>query len=291
MPYYRAIIFIIVGILVSYLPQHFKIITRRTSEGISPFFVLLGTTSGTFALANILTLPASRADIACCSSVGAIECAAGLLGIVQVAAQWLCFSVILILFVIFFPRGPTLTSSSEDLGYTWRTAVVVAIICLLHGLLVATGSTVLLVSFHNFLGPWANFLGIMGAIFAGIQYLPQIWTTWNLGDVGSLSIPTMLIQTPGSFVWSASLGVRLGPEGWSTWGLYLVTGSLQATLLAMGMRSERKKKTFSRHRGGILYRGTPESDDEGGPVGQEPPGLDESTPLLNGKIKNSLRAD
>ena len=48
----------------------------------------------------------------------------------------------------------------------------------------------------------------------------------------------MLIQTPGSFVWSASLAARLGVEGWSTWGVYLVTGCLQGCLLVMGIYFE-----------------------------------------------------
>ena len=85
--------FILLGILISYLPQHYRIISRRTSEGISPYFVLLGTTSGTCAFANILTLPSSRADLACCSEISRFECFAGLLGIVQVGIQWSCFAV------------------------------------------------------------------------------------------------------------------------------------------------------------------------------------------------------
>ena len=84
---------ILLGILISYLPQHHRIISRRSSEGISPYFVLLGTTSGTCAFANILTLPASRADLACCSEVSGFECVAGLLGIAQVGVQWSCFAV------------------------------------------------------------------------------------------------------------------------------------------------------------------------------------------------------
>ena len=85
--------FILVGILVSYLPQHHRIITRRSSEGISPYFVLLGTTSATCGLANILALPASRADLACCRVNDGFACFAGALGILQVATQWVCFSI------------------------------------------------------------------------------------------------------------------------------------------------------------------------------------------------------
>lgn len=84
---------ILVGILVSYLPQHYRIISLRSSFGISPYFVLLGTTSGTFAFANILVLPLSSQDVACCKAISGIACFAGLLGIFQAGAQWLCFFI------------------------------------------------------------------------------------------------------------------------------------------------------------------------------------------------------
>jgi hypothetical protein len=84
---------ILAGILVSYLPQHARIISLRSSFGISPFFVLLGTTSGTFGFANILVLPRSAQDVACCREISGIACFAGLLGIFQVGVQWLCFSI------------------------------------------------------------------------------------------------------------------------------------------------------------------------------------------------------
>ena len=93
LPTNNLISLILLGILVSYLPQHHRIISRRSSTGISPYFVLLGTTSGTCAFANILTLPASRRDFACCRDLSGFECVAGVLGIAQVGVQWSCFMV------------------------------------------------------------------------------------------------------------------------------------------------------------------------------------------------------
>lgn len=83
---------ILFGLMISYLPQHYRIISRGTSEGISPYFVLLGTTSATAGFANILTLPQSKHDVMCCKELGGLECAAGLLGIAQLGAQWICFA-------------------------------------------------------------------------------------------------------------------------------------------------------------------------------------------------------
>jgi hypothetical protein len=90
-------IFIVVGILVSYIPQHLRIISRGSSEGLSPYFVLLGATSSTFAIFNILTLPRSQQDIACCKEINGFACVAGLLGIAQVAVQWSCFGLMYVL--------------------------------------------------------------------------------------------------------------------------------------------------------------------------------------------------
>ncbi|TGO53610.1 hypothetical protein BCON_0120g00070 [Botryotinia convoluta] len=281
-------IFILIGILVSYLPQHYRIISRKTSEGISPFFILLGTTSGTCAFANIIVLPASRADVACCKTVSTFECAAGLLGIAQVGVQWFCFSVILVLFMVFFPRTPTLpTLDDNKQQHTWRTAVTVALVCLFHGFVTIVVSASLALAHPNVLGVWANTLGIIATILAGIQYIPQIWLTYNLGHIGSLSIPMMCIQTPGSFVWSMSLFARLGAGGWSTWGVFLITGCLQGCLLVMGISFELKARRERQNNEGGAFNGRcivgyiagsreHDTDDEGGTTVESTPLLSES---------------
>lgn len=78
----------------------------------------------------------------------------------------------------------------------------------------------------------------MAAILSSVQYLPQIYTTYRLKRVASLSIPMMCIQTPGGYMWAASLAARLGPEGWATWGVYLLTATLQGVVLVMGIYFE-----------------------------------------------------
>lgn len=94
-----------------------------------------------------------------------------------------------------------------------------------------------------------------------------------LKRVGSLSIPMMCIQTPGSFVWAASLAARLGKEGWSAWGVYLVTGCLQGTLLVLGIYYElnqrgQQKDLGPQENGDVIANGEDEHD--------------ERTPLLGG---------
>ena len=164
----------------------------------------------------------------------------------------------LFLFILFFPRttplnpptkpAPIATSDddADSQPTSFTTAIVIFVLCILHAFAVLFFS-LLMNSLHPKSLPfWAYFLGVFGTILAVIQFLPQIYTTWKLQAVGSLSIPMMCIQTPGSFVWVGSLAARLGWAGWSTWGIYAVTGVLQGCLLVMGiafeLRDRRRKR-------------------------------------------------
>ncbi|OCT44424.1 PQ loop repeat protein [Cladophialophora carrionii] len=227
------------------------------------------------------------------SAVDEFACVAGLLGIAQVGVQWSCFGVILLLFLIFFPRGevahsalldggggveddndtpvpapvpdrpvghglakpkssnPDTDYDSDALAPSYRTALVVVAVCVLHAALTAILSFFFIYAAPRHAQSWANFLGVLSTALASVQYFPQIYTTYRLKRVGSLSIPMMCIQTPGSFVWAGSLAARLGPEGWSAWGVYLVTGCLQGCLLGMGSyfeitRRRREKEELKR---------------------------------------------
>lgn len=231
-------IFILVGMLVSYLPQHIRIIARGTAEGISPFFILLGVTSATSGFANILTLPQSRQDVACCHELDTLHCMAGLLGIAQLGVQWMCFAFILVLFLVFFRYNSNVPAEELPEQPPWQTAVTVAAACVVHGLLVIVITAVLAAVAPAHLSTWANALGLMAALLAAVQYFPQIYTTYHLKHVGSLSIPMMCMQTPGGLLFAGSLFARLGWAGWSSWGIFLLTAVMQGVLLVMGIYYE-----------------------------------------------------
>jgi PQ loop repeat len=175
------------------------------------------------------------------------------------------------LFLIYYPSAtplipPINKASSARPSYTVALAVTAA--CVIHAIITAAVSFHFVFSSPESSGRWADFLGIQATILASIQYFPQIWTTFRLKHVGSLSIPMMLIQTPGSFVWAASLFARLGKKGWSAWGVYVVTGSLQGCLLGMGIYFEILERR-SKKNDGLTARANDvdtrhETDDEGG---------------------------
>jgi len=143
----------------------------------------------------------------------------------------------MLLFLIFFPRNPNASQmDDQDANIpTWKEAVVVLAASIAFFIVALLGSIVFVYAAPSHLRAWANFLGLLGTALAAIQYMPQILMTWRLQETGSLSVPMMCIQTPGSFVFAASLAVRLGPGGWSAWGLFIFTGCLQGCLLAMSL--------------------------------------------------------
>lgn len=142
----------------------------------------------------------------------------------------------MLLFLIFFPRNTQPIEEEQDTSMpTWKEAILVLAISLIFFAVALFGSIVFVYALPSHVRGWANFLGLLATALAAIQYIPQIRMTWRLQETGSLSIPMMCIQTPGSFVFAASLAVRLGPGGWSAWGLFIFTGCLQGCLLAMSL--------------------------------------------------------
>lgn len=104
----------------------------------------------------------------------------------------------------------------------------------------------------------------------------------------------MCIQTPGGFIFAASLAARLGVAGWSAWSVYIVLGTLQGVLLTMAIcfevRDRRKAKRPKYHKrrsvtGSLVGHPNPDdvddfdTDDEGG-RNVEGDGHGEASPLL-----------
>ena len=152
------------------------------------------------------------------------------------------------LFLTFFPTHnppPDLSSSTASLTSTStppkrRDAVTVGSLILLSVFIVGLASIAMVATegsgpSHARTQTWADFLGTVAGTLAAIQYVPQIYFTWRLKDVKSLSIVTMIIQVPGAFLFAFSLWLRVGWRGWSTWLVYVVTGILQGILLFLAV--------------------------------------------------------
>ncbi|KAL1917994.1 uncharacterized protein VTP21DRAFT_3260 [Calcarisporiella thermophila] len=241
---YQLFISIIIafGLLISYLPQHYRIIKNKTSEGISAWYLLLGVVSATACMFNMILLQFNV--LRCCSQQPFGMCFENILGILQLMIQWAMFTLIFILFMIYFPENLKLTPYVPQLHFTippttrsleWRIALGVAAACTIHFIITVVISMWLVFVYgpqSNATQMWAGFLGVSSMFLAALQYLPQIYKTWRRKAVGALSIPMMCIQTPGAFLFVISLSLRPGAN-WTTWITFLITGLLQGVLLVL----------------------------------------------------------
>ncbi|GAA5821830.1 hypothetical protein JCM10212_003144 [Sporobolomyces blumeae] len=339
---------IVVGLIVSYLPQHVRIIRHRNSDGFSPLFLFLGATSSASSLGNIITL--QWGQVACCQYLTSGQCFESVLGIVQVFVQWFCFNLIFVLYLLYFPlhskyvrsvpiaesalpsshRAPkpfydslvpafmrtstppglirerrsrprtldvpvheavddsdlsdhsdSSSTSSFDprnvllpgqvrqgliiLSPSYRHALSYFFLVLLHLLLTFLTTAILLVTLprtppsegspspwepgssagrehpsERAVRVWATTQGLVSVALGCAQYAPQLVYTARKKLVGSLSIPMMLLQTPGSFVFVYTLAIRPGVN-FTGWGTYFVTGILQGTLLVLCLVFKRRQ--------------------------------------------------
>ncbi|KDQ54104.1 hypothetical protein JAAARDRAFT_182472 [Jaapia argillacea MUCL 33604] len=241
------------GLVISYMPQHLRIINKKSSEGFSPWFLLLGSTSSASALLNMITM--QWGVIRCCPVLSLGSCIEMTAGLFQVFLQWFLFTVILVLYMMYFP--PHLkyaqidVDTNDDLGQRliktpiksddWRLSITLSWVVFIHLAFITFVTFLLLLT--NYPLPsgeetteqilhWATFLGVTSAILAAIQYMPQLVHTYRVKVVGALSIPMMCIQSPGAVLMVLSIALRPGTN-WTTWITFAVAGIMQGSLLIM----------------------------------------------------------
>jgi uncharacterized protein with PQ loop repeat len=177
-----------------------------------------------------------------------------LMGVIQVFVQFICYSLILVLYIFYFPRDRRyirlMQSNDEVWTIEFKIAIAVGVIGLGYLLIVVALGGVLLMSVgkadeSEYTELYANSLGLFSMTVAVLQFMPQMIKTYRSGKVGALSIPMMALQAPGSFLFVYTLAVRPG-NNFTTWITYLCTGILQAILLAMcivfAIREKRQRR-------------------------------------------------
>ncbi len=220
------LILISFGIVISYLPQYRRIFIKLTSEGLSTNFLLLGSCSSIFTLTNIILVSSKARQ---CCSIGALDtfnCINSQLNLFQIGIQCTCAILILVL-VLSVTKDSIKQDKAEykRIERVGRFVTAHAAVSLLEiALGFSTNSAVLYTI--------ANVNGLMSALLTVIKYVPQIYTTFRLKHPGTLSIGMMCIQTPGGFVFTATLFFTKGSH-WSSWVSYLVAALLQGTLLSL----------------------------------------------------------
>jgi uncharacterized protein with PQ loop repeat len=217
---------ITMGIIISYIPQYRRIYLKRSSEGLSTQFLLLGSSSSIFTFTNIILISTKARNCCYSGELTRFNCLNSLLNLIQIGIQCTC-AVLILVFVLLLTKDSIKQDKHEysrivKVGKLVSIHVVLSIIQIMIGLYF--GKKVLYTI--------ANINGILSALLTIIKYVPQIWTTYNLKHPGTLSIGMMCIQTPGGFVFTATLFFTKGSH-WSSWVSYFVAAMLQGFLLSL----------------------------------------------------------
>jgi len=235
---------ICIGMIVSYIPQYLRILSLRNSFGFSPNFFLLGSIGVVSTLSNLILLQFYVILDCFIHNNDPIECIANLFGIIEIFIQFFCFFFLFLLFLWFFPQPSSETTDNDssdrlddlvnnEMKSIWEKSKVNTF----YSLIYTTGS-VLLVSISLIYSSAesntkiALVYGLISTFCGILQFFPQLVYTILTRKIGSLSIGTMLLQVPGSFILVFSLYSTPG-SNWTSYVSYLISGLLQATLLTV----------------------------------------------------------
>jgi len=226
---------LVVGSIISVIPQHVKIFKTRSAVGLSYLWLFLANLNqfSSFIAAVVLKYP----QIQACSYVGLFPCLPSLLDALQLFVIWFFTFPIYIWFLWF---SDPKSMNKRD----WLLARVFFVLAMTYVL----GTTLTATIFLNKIGEcerltiwYANAMGILSTVITFVQYIPQIYATYKTKSSGSFSVAMLLIQIPGSAVTVFYL-IFFAHDEVYIWLSYVSTILQQLILLIMIFYFERKLK-------------------------------------------------
>ena len=228
---FMFLLLLIVGIIISYLPQYQRINQKRTSEGLSTSYLLLGSCSSIFTFTNIFLISTNARKCCFSGKLSLFDCMSSLVNLVQIGTQSACALLILVLLVLL-----TRHSVRQD-KEEYSRIIGVSHIVIIHAVISTIEVIVGLSSKPSLSVGIASFNGLCSALLTMMKYVPQIYTTYKLKHTGTLSLHMMYIQTPGGVLFAMTIMMTKGSH-WSSWISYLIACTLQGVLLSLGVYYE-----------------------------------------------------
>lgn len=229
-PWTLVSLWLFVGTIVSNSPQIYKIIKRRSSEGLSTLSVA----------SQMLYRFSVVLNIVCLQSTDFIA----LIQFDQPVAihRLMTFIINLEVWLIWLPVGFLMdVFPGVKTRFNWdrlSNFLLPVIFLIYFSIFLVIGG------FYGFesspVKDCAYLLGAQNDLLVIFQYLPQIYTTFKNKQSGSLSILTLALQAPGSFLDASFLAFGQTAD-WSTYCPIALTGVFQTILTIMAIYYDRKK--------------------------------------------------
>lgn len=253
------------GLLVIYIPQFWKIISMKTSFGFNQLFMFMGHTASFFSCLNSLIFYINN----WWSCHGSLNCTESFFGFGLIVFQWLLFWVFYVLYILYHPRD-----RHDIVGKGCKTRKMAFAFFIISHIMILIGLVVTLVLLgtakwhesdqNSRLMVWSGLLELVILFMFLGHYLPQLYETYQLKRVGSLSLVTLGMMCPGTFLWTIYLALQpnLANNGQDDshqetigmfksqimiWFPYLIVGIMQLVLLVIGIYYERRRKKLSKY--------------------------------------------
>ncbi len=186
-----------IGTFLTYLPQIIVLFIRRTSFGLSLWNQVLFQFQSFCQMATVVLQ--QLAVFRCCKVWKLSVCSEDLTVVNQQATNFLCIWIIYLEYVIFH-KSKKHDSDSEKRPESFRKAfglfLLSQFVCVvLAG--IALAFVFLLGEDAEEVKIYADVLSVAASLFTCVAQIPQIHETWMLRSVGSLSVLTLVLQTPG----------------------------------------------------------------------------------------------
>ncbi|KNC53441.1 PQ loop repeat protein [Thecamonas trahens ATCC 50062] len=225
--------------MLSVVPQHIKLLKRKTSEGMSSHWLTLSNTQMFSSVCNItlLKFPILKG----CSVIGFGACYPSLIALAQ-RGIWLVIFPIIFEFLLYFP--PRIDAWTRR---SFVVAILEVVLLLCYMVAVVTSAAVLVNHFgpcHDSVLYFANILGLVATVANIIQWMPQIYTTFSAKRVGSMSIVMVAVGAPGNFLVLFFLAF-VSKESVTTWLPNLSAALQQSILLALLLTYRRREKLIA----------------------------------------------
>ena len=232
-------VFLLVGTLVSFLPQHVKLVLKTSHVGLSLYKGSVGTMTATSGLFYFTALQYYELFY-CCPD--AFTCIGHVMPFLQLAMIVLCDVTILFLYVYYFDLK-WYHDNGIDYHKAWAETKWAVLGTFSFQLVLAT--TFLGIALTSGFG--SDAMEIFGTVLIGfasvgqfVQWTPQIYKTYQLKRVGALSLPMIFLQAGGAAL--TAYFFSLDGEGWYIWAPFVISSFLLTTLFLESMYYIRRAK-------------------------------------------------
>jgi len=201
---------LLMALILSYLPQYYRIISKRSTAGISPNYVLFNVIVNTAQLSDLLYFYSWRHPVIECSScvngnLSAGESYGALLGLIQTSLVSFCSLIFLVLLAIYpstlasSPKDGLLTSPTRPQQPTLNTYFTV-LLGLVQAITIITFTLRLTVPYPSPPNRWdidtffefLKFLLIpISTILAAIHFVPQLRVLLHSRPLSGSSSPLL----------------------------------------------------------------------------------------------------